>query len=245
MRIDEPRQQKHVSQDFRSRIKRSEESWKLNSSPRGDADAAIQFLESVDFSASDGILVEFGSGSGHFLKSLASRSSSQLIGSDLIFQALKNIQNHQLNVPLVVLNACSLPLRNNAIDACFSFDVVEHLFEVPSHFQEVFRVLKPGGTYFFQTPNCFMNPIAEILKRGWSGLRWREFHPSLQSIRSLRSLSDLFGFESIDFYKISPVTSHKLNRLPRIVRSLFTLIPWQKLPLTCQTNFWVVLKKPI
>lgn len=225
-----------------SGVKRYEESWKQSSSPRGDADAAAEFLDMAGFSLFEGSVIEVGSGSGHFLDYLARNSDIKAFGSDLAFQAVQNIRKKTAS-PLMVLDASCLPLCDAAVDACFSFDVIEHLYDVQSHFRETFRILKPGGVYYFQTPNCLTNPLAEVLKHGRKGLRWREYHPSLQSIRSLKRISKNVGFSEITFYKMSPVTPHKMSRLPRMLRFLFALIPWRRLPMVCQTNFWVTVKK--
>ncbi len=40
-----------------------------------------------------------------------------------------------------------LPFRDCTIDAMYSHHVVEHLPDLPGHFREVFRCLKPGGMY--------------------------------------------------------------------------------------------------
>lgn len=47
-----------------------------------------------------------------------------------------------------------LPFRDNIVDICYSEHFLEHLFpeEVERHFAEVFRVLKPGGTYRVAVP---------------------------------------------------------------------------------------------
>jgi len=46
-----------------------------------------------------------------------------------------------------------LPFHNTTIDAFYSHHVVEHLPNLASHFAEVARCLKPGGSYRVGVPN--------------------------------------------------------------------------------------------
>jgi SAM-dependent methyltransferase len=46
-----------------------------------------------------------------------------------------------------------LPLPDACADAVYSHHVVEHLPDVPAHFGDVLRVLKPGGIYRVGGPN--------------------------------------------------------------------------------------------
>jgi len=47
----------------------------------------------------------------------------------------------------------SLPFKDSSVDVIYSHHVAEHLFDLESHFAEVFRVLKPGGVYRLGVPN--------------------------------------------------------------------------------------------
>jgi predicted SAM-dependent methyltransferase len=46
-----------------------------------------------------------------------------------------------------------LPFRSGTVDAVYSHHVVEHLPDLPGHFRDVLRCLKPGGVYRVGGPN--------------------------------------------------------------------------------------------
>jgi SAM-dependent methyltransferase len=46
-----------------------------------------------------------------------------------------------------------LPFRDDSIDAIYSHHVIEHLPDLPTHFRELHRVLKPGGVIRVGGPN--------------------------------------------------------------------------------------------
>jgi SAM-dependent methyltransferase len=46
-----------------------------------------------------------------------------------------------------------LPFRDASVDAIYSHHVIEHLPNLPTHFQEMFRILKPGGVIRLGGPN--------------------------------------------------------------------------------------------
>jgi len=46
-----------------------------------------------------------------------------------------------------------LPFADGSMDHCVSHYVIEHVEHPAEHLREVSRVLRPGGTYIFRTPN--------------------------------------------------------------------------------------------
>jgi SAM-dependent methyltransferase len=46
-----------------------------------------------------------------------------------------------------------LPFRDSTVDIFYSFHVIEHLPDMPFHFAEMYRCLKPGGVFRVGAPN--------------------------------------------------------------------------------------------
>jgi hypothetical protein len=106
----------------------------------------------------------------------------------------------------------------------------------------VYRVLKPGGYYLFQTPNKLTNVIYETLTT--RTLAWRQYHPSLHFAGQLKRRLAKHGFE-VRFVKMNTVnafTLRKLEKYPRLQKWMQRL-NFQRLPLWMQTNLYVIAKK--
>ncbi len=89
------------------------------------------------------------------------------------FRNLKNLDytTTDLNSPLADVKAdiCDLPFEDNSFDFIFCNHVLEHIPDDKKAMQELFRILKPGGTGIFQIPqdlnrettfedNCITDP---------------------------------------------------------------------------------------
>ena len=63
-----------------------------------------------------------------------------------------------------------LSFQNSVAQAVYSPHVIEHLPDLPAHFREVARVLRPGGVYRVGVPNTDA-PIRDYLQNEppWSG----------------------------------------------------------------------------
>ena len=98
------------------------------------------------------VVLDLGAGAGRkFLHDLKNKvgPTGQIVGADFDSRVLENPLIHRG----VVLNGPSLPFRNCTFDVVFTRYVLEHVNEPEQFLAEVFRVLKPGGSFFFLTPN--------------------------------------------------------------------------------------------
>lgn len=53
---------------------------------------------------------------------------------------------------LCIDSEARLPFADASFDACFSSEVIEHLFDVRGNIREVRRLLRPGGLFLLTTP---------------------------------------------------------------------------------------------
>lgn len=102
----------------------------------------------------DETILDVGCGTGTHLKVLAELfPQKRIIGIDPDQEVLENLQKALVKYPvqpsLMCASADTLPIEANSIDVCFSTLTFHHLESAVKQaaFREVFRVLKPGGTF--------------------------------------------------------------------------------------------------
>lgn len=82
-----------------------------------------------------------------------------LVGVDVnplfIEAATQFSQLKRANVRFQVARGESLPFADGTFEAILSFDVLEHVQDVPQTLSECYRVLKPGGRFFVVFPSYF------------------------------------------------------------------------------------------
>jgi len=73
----------------------------------------------------------------------------------------------------------ALPYQDNSYDIVFCCDVLEHVRDVPTVLSEIFRVLKPGGIFCYDTLNrTFLSKLVAIsISQDWK--RWAFAPPNL------------------------------------------------------------------
>ncbi len=94
-----------------------------------------------------GILLDFGCGDKPY-ESLY--TTDQYIGLD--FSNTKHTKKEDTATDVVEYDGKNIPFQENSFDNVISTEVVEHLFNLDHTLQEVYRTLKPGGTFFFTCP---------------------------------------------------------------------------------------------
>jgi 2-polyprenyl-3-methyl-5-hydroxy-6-metoxy-1,4-benzoquinol methylase len=114
----------------------------------------MAYIRKEDFEGKK--ILDVGCSIGSFLLSVLVWRPELAIGIDVtedhISTANECINNSQ--VKFLVASALALPFPNESFDTITSWEVLEH---IPKHtevqfFNEIWRVLKPGGRFYFSTP---------------------------------------------------------------------------------------------
>jgi len=108
--------------------------------------------------------LDLGCGGGFLSEALANRGA-RVVGIDPWFAVLRVARAHsltsKLNIQYVASAGESLPLDDNCMDRVVCVDTLEHVLDLKKVLAEVYRVLRPGGVFFFDTVN--RNWLARIL----------------------------------------------------------------------------------
>jgi 2-polyprenyl-3-methyl-5-hydroxy-6-metoxy-1,4-benzoquinol methylase len=133
-------------------------------------------------------LLDAGCGTGWFSKFSCDRGAN-VTSMDLGEKLLSKVAL-KCNSERVVGSILEIPFDDNTFDIIISSEVIEHVPDPYKAMQELFRVLKPGGTLVLTTPNkiwYFAIWIANFLKlRPYQGLEnwtgWFEMQQKLTKI---------------------------------------------------------------
>lgn len=165
-------------------------------------------------------VLEVGCGRGDVLMALAERGRI-CTGTEISSHMLELC--NRLDVKIVRGSADSLYFPSGSFDVVFSQEVLEHLHpeDVPRHFAEAFRVLRPNGILAVETPNRRTGP--QDISRGFTcvagGLHLKEW-----TIRELIQQFQKAGFVKIrgllapQFIARRSEAIHRFARVPAIVK---------------------------
>lgn len=150
---------------------------------------------------SGGKILDIGCADGMFSKVIFDKAKAdELIGIDVLKSSIDWAKHHwrkNKKMKFMVGDAHRLNFKNESINAAFSLEVLEHVFEPEKVFRGVKRVLKKGGYAIFLVPSdSLLFRIIWFLwlkfyPRGWV---WRNTH--IQTYRNdyLPKLCKKVGF---------------------------------------------------
>jgi 2-polyprenyl-3-methyl-5-hydroxy-6-metoxy-1,4-benzoquinol methylase len=98
-----------------------------------------------------GAVLDFGAGTGNLVALLAQQEGVLRIAAADLFEA-PALQKGRVDWIVADLND-PLPVAPNAFDVVLSVETIEHLENPRAVVREWYRLLKPGGTLIFTTPN--------------------------------------------------------------------------------------------
>jgi 2-polyprenyl-6-hydroxyphenyl methylase/3-demethylubiquinone-9 3-methyltransferase len=150
-------------------------------------------------------VLDVGCGGGFSCEFMAKRGAI-VSGVDLspacIESARLHAQKTRLTIDYRAGVAEQLPFESNQFDCVVCVDVLEHIADLAQTLREVSRVLKPGGIFFFDTPNrtlfskiVLIWVLEDILRKIPRGIHdWNKFIKPEELIPLLRSQ----GFGNIE-----------------------------------------------
>jgi len=134
----------------------------------------------------------------------AARAGFAPVGTDVHVDALAAAARvcRQLGAgaDFICCDAEHLPLQSGCVDLVFSYSVLQHLdkAKVRRIFQEISRVLRPGGACQIQLPNAFgMLSIAQQIRRGFREAKSGTFEMRYWSHVAIRGALEQAGFSKV------------------------------------------------
>jgi 2-polyprenyl-3-methyl-5-hydroxy-6-metoxy-1,4-benzoquinol methylase len=127
----------------------------------------------TELSAGKSVL-DLGCNNGYGTNELA-RSCREVVGVDVSPSAIADAEQRFVADGLAfrVIDGTGLPFRSEMFDVVTSFQVIEHVAEMPAYLNEINRVLKPGGVAIFTTPNARIRLDPGM--RSWNKFHFQEF----------------------------------------------------------------------
>jgi dolichol-phosphate mannosyltransferase len=111
----------------------------------------------LDFTGNSSAVLDIGCGSSRIILDL-----KEAVGMDILFRKLRFLKpNHS---KLVQASTFALPFRDQSFDVVINSQVIEHIPEDPEIMNEMWRVLRPGGTLVLGTP--------DYGRWSWVALEW-------------------------------------------------------------------------
>lgn len=176
-----------------------------------------------------------------------------IVGLDCDLPSLKNHRSISL---LVQGDMVQLPFADGSFDLVTANMVVEHLTDPMRQFAEVARILRPGGSFLFHTPNAhgyfslirrlFPDSFAGRVVKVLDGRELADVFPVKYRANTLRQIEKLARSTSLELEKTKFVVSEAVTQLIAPL-ALFELL-WIRILMSkrlkpFRTNIIVLLTK--
>lgn len=103
------------------------------------------------------VVLDAGCGEGYGLAMLAAAGATRVVGVDLDATVVEHAAaTYAATDPAIEVHAAelmALPLGDDAVELTVSFQVIEHLHDIPGYLRSLHRVTRAGGTIVIATPN--------------------------------------------------------------------------------------------
>lgn len=122
-------------------------------------------------------ILDIGCGFGWCEIDFLNRGAKEIVATEVSSSDLTTLRSSLKHPRLTtrVAGATHLPFPKNSFDTVVCWEVIEH---IPPHtedtmFSQVFRVLKPGGSFYLSTP--FSHPVSRFLDPAWWLIHHRHY----------------------------------------------------------------------
>jgi SAM-dependent methyltransferase len=144
----------------------------------------------------DGLIVDAGSGEGYGPDLLTAAGARLILGLEFDVAAATHARHRYPRTCIVQANLAAIPIRDDAVDAVVTLQVIEHLWDLRGFLLGCHRVLQPGGILITSTPN---RPVfSPGLARGAKPTN--PFHVEEFDAAQVQSLLLGAGFTEIEMY---------------------------------------------
>lgn len=135
-------------------------------------------------------VLDFGCGHGITATELRNRDGMDVIGLDP-FSPID--ESYIIRTPLIEQR-----FDSEVFDAIFSIETLEHIPNILETFQELHRIVKPGGVLLVQTRRL-EDPDYAAKQDKWFYLEDPTTHVSIYSEAAMRTIADKTGWDAVSF----------------------------------------------
>ncbi len=149
-----------------------------------------------------GKLLDFGCGDGQFLY-MISKYCESAYGIDISEVAVENARKNYPDIHFSLLNnKGNTDFQDNFFDTICAIDVFEHILDIESILEEIYRILKPGGNLLIATNELTRIKMFLIILYSFNNY----FYPTSPHIRyftrkNLEDILKLKGFKMMRYKK--------------------------------------------
>ena len=177
----------------------------------------INYLLSQACKSKDAKILNVGVGTGEDLGTIKKFGSVYVL--DIDQQALDMISEY-LVVEKKMADVCAIPYPDNSFDLVVAFDVMEHVQNDQKMADEIYRILKPGGTFVFTVPafNFLYSGHDQVLHH------FRRYNKKM-----IRPVMEKFTKISLGywfFFLFLPAAANRLMNKKSTSLSMFRLPDW-------------------
>jgi ubiquinone/menaquinone biosynthesis C-methylase UbiE len=168
-------------------------------------------------------LLDFGCGNGRFYREIQDKTVTYT-GCDISKGLLEQAWKHHPELDLHECSVLDTPFQDNHFDTLVSFAVLHHIPGKENHmkfFEEIHRVLKPGGIAVVSIWNIWKTRKSFIFKEYLRHLRQRDglgFGDTIMSFTQHKNSRYVYSFSQKEIHKLITKNSFHIIKEDRLVR---------------------------